>query len=445
MNQEGTKLVALIDDDKNVRAATAQTLELAGFDVVEFASAKTALRYLTGDFEGVVVSDIRMPQIDGREFFRRAVTIDAEIPVIFITGHGDIDQAVDAMRDGAHDFLPKPFPPDRLVASVMRAQQARALALENRSLRRAMAESKGADVLVGESQSMRDLREKVRQAARADIDVLIEGEAGSGKGLIAHALHASGPRRNKPFIAVNCGAMSETTIEAELHGVEAGSVQGAYRRRQGRLEAAEDGAILFDDIDRATPSVQHFLAPVIARKEVKPIGADAARPVDFRVIATSTADLGARAQDGSFRQDLFFRIGVVRLEVPALRDRREDIPALFAGFLKEAERQYQRAAPPLSDAARRTLLEHDWPGNVRELRNFAERSVLGFDADRRDKSAAAGTLPQRVERFEESVIRDALRAARGDVRAAIQILGIPRKTFYDKLVRHAIDIDAYRE
>ncbi|MEQ8935670.1 MAG: sigma-54 dependent transcriptional regulator, partial [Amphiplicatus sp.] len=396
-------------------------------------------------FEGVIVSDIRMPQIDGREFFRRALTIDAEIPVIFITGHGDIDQAVDAMRDGAHDFLPKPFAPDRLVASVARAQKARTLALEDRTLRQAMSASNGATALIGDSASMRDLREKVRQAAGADIDVLIEGETGSGKGLIAHAMHASGPRRNKPLIAVNCGAMSEATIETELHGVEAGSFQGAYRRRQGRIEAAEDGALLLDDIDLATPAIQHFLAPVIARKEVKPIGADAARPVDFRVIATSTADLGARAQEGSFRQDLFFRIGVVRLQVPALRDRREDIPALFAGFLKLAEKQYQRQAPPLSDAARRMLLEHDWPGNVRELRNFVERNVLGFDAERRENSIAAGTLPERVERFEESVIRDALRAARGDVRSAIQLLGIPRKTFYDKLVRHAIDIAAYRE
>jgi two-component system C4-dicarboxylate transport response regulator DctD len=445
MKPEKGNLVLLIDDDADVREATAQALELAGFDVVQFASARVALRYVSPAFDGVIVCDIRMPEMDGHTFFRRLQKIDPEIALLFITGHGDIHEAVAAIREGAFDFLAKPFQPERLAASVGRAMAARQLTLENRALRDTMAACDGGETLLGDSPQMQDLRERLRQAAGADVDVLIEGETGSGKGLIAHALHSSSARCRKPFVAVNCAALSDANVEIELFGAEAGVLQGAYRRRQGRAAAADGGTLLLDDVDLASPVVQHHLAQLVAAREFRPAGGEQAVRIDVRVVSTSRSDLQALVQQGQFRADLFYRLSVVTLRAPPLRARRQDVALLFASLLRRAELQFGRTAPPLSDAVRQKLLEHRWPGNMRELGNFAERVVLGLETEAPAGAGAhLGALPERVERFEASVLRETLAQMQGDVRSAIQVLGIPRKTFYDKLIRHAINLDQYR-
>lgn len=445
MKPDRANLVVLIDDDADVREATAQTLELAGYEVLHFASARVAFRYISANFEGVIVCDIRMPEMDGNEFFRRLHKLDPEIALIFITGHGDIHEAVAAIREGAFDFLAKPFLPERLVASVERAMGARQLALENRALRESMTAKDGAATLLGESRPMADLRDRLRHVASADVDVLIEGETGSGKGLIAHALHSLSARSRKPLVAVNCAALSDASVEIELFGAEAGVFQGAYRRRQGQAEMADGGTLLLDDVDLASPVVQHHLVQLVASREFRPVGAERSKRIDVRFLSTSKSDLQALVQSGAFRADLYYRLSVVSLRSPPLRERRDDIPMLFASLLRQAEQQFARTAPPLSDQVRQKLLEHAWPGNVRELGNFAERVVLGLESDPRSgEPAAIATLPERVERFEASVLRETLSLTKGDVRSAIQMLGIPRKTFYDKLIRHAINLDQYR-
>jgi two-component system C4-dicarboxylate transport response regulator DctD len=300
-------------------------------------------------------------------------------------------------------------------------------------------------LLIGETPAIAALRATVRQIADADVDVLIEGETGVGKELLARALHMQGARRGRPFVAVSCGAVPEAMMETELFGHEAGAVAGALRRRVGRVESAEGGTLFLDDIDAASPAFQTKLLRVIEEREITPVGASEPRHIQFRAVASAKVDLAGLVEQAAFRRDLFYRLNVVRIRVPPLRERRADIPLLFAHFIAEASRKFRRPTPDMSDAVRRRLLEHDWPGNVRELQHFAERVALGLD----DSKATIGetstlSLPQRVEQFEENVIRDALSMSGGDVRITLEQLKIPRKTLYDKLKRHGISIDRFR-
>jgi two-component system, NtrC family, C4-dicarboxylate transport response regulator DctD len=442
---EDIKLVAFVDDDADLRAAHGQSLTLAGFEVLPLASAEAALARIDAGFPGVVVSDIRMPGMDGRQLFHRLRALDPDLPVIFITGHGDVAQAVEALQDGAYDFVAKPFAPDRLVASVRRALEKRRLVLDNRRLLAAAGRIESDLTLIGDTPVMERLRATLRHIAEADVDVLVEGETGVGKELVARALHRWSRRRPHPFVAVSCAALPETMIESELFGHETGAFSGAVRRRVGRIESADRGALLLDEIDSMTPAIQGRLLRVLEERLINPLGASEPRAVDIRVIAASSVDLGELAERGLFRPDLFYRLNVVRIRVPPLRERRADIPLLFGHFQAQAAARFRREPPPLSDAVRRHLIEHDWPGNVRELRHFAERLVLGLG----ESAAAPGprdarSLAERVEAFEARIMEDALRAHGGDVRATIAELGLPRKTFYDKIKRRGIDINRYR-
>jgi len=438
-------VVAFIDDDPDVRAANTQTLELAGFDVRVFADAQAALVEIDEHFHGVVISDIRMPGTDGRTLFQELKRRDADLPVILITGHGDIQQAVELLRAGAYDFIAKPFAAERLVSSVHRALEQRALVLENRRLREAARRADDELPLIGDSPVMAALRASLRQLADADVDVLIEGETGVGKEVAARALHAWSKRRNRVFAVLNCAALPESLLEHELFGHEAAAFAGAGRRRIGRIEAADGGTLFMDDIDSMPLSLQTRLVRVLEDRAVIPLGANTPRPVDFRVVAAAKVDLGEMAARDAFRKDLYFRLNVVRLRIPPLRERRADIVPLFGHFLATAAERFRRTPPTLTQGIKSRLFEHDWPGNVRELRNFADRVVLRMaDADA-DEPETPESLPQRMERYEASLIRDALRATDGDVRATLDKLAIPRKTFYDKIARHGIDLDSFRK
>ena len=442
---EDIDLVAFVDDDPDLRAAHGQSLELAGFKVLPFPGAEAALARLDADFQGVVVSDIRMPGMDGRQLFQRLKAIDPDLPVILITGHGDIAQAVEALQDGAYDFVAKPFPADRLVASVRRALEKRRLVLDNRRLVAGAQQVDADQGLIGDTPVMRQLRANIRHVAEADVDVLVEGETGAGKELVVQALHRWSRRRPHPFVAVSCAALPEASIEDELFGHEAGAFSGALRRRVGRIESADRGTLFLDEIDSLAPAAQGRLLRVIEERLVHPLGASEARAVDIRIVAASSADLGGLTERGAFRADLFYRLNVLRLRVPPLRERRADIPLLFGHFQAQAAARFRREPPPLTDAVRQRLLESDWPGNVRELRHFAERLVLGLE----EPAAPAPSethqgLAERLEAFETRVLEDALREHHGDVRATIAALSLPRKTFYDKIKRRGIDIDRYR-
>lgn len=434
--------VAFVDDDAALRDANAQTLELAGLDPLPLVSAAEALARVDAGFEGVVVSDVRMAGMDGLALFRRLRELDADLPVILITGHGDIPMAVSAMREGVYDFIPKPYAPEALVASVHRALEKRRLVLENRRLRAAAtASTEDNGLLLGETPAMQRLRRTLRHIADADVDVLVVGETGSGKEVVSSALHRWSRRASRPLVALNCGALPETVIESELFGHEPGAFTGAQKKRVGRIEHASGGTLFLDEIESMPPSLQVKLLRVLETREVAPLGTNEVRALDLRVVAASKIDLAEAAARGEFREDLFYRLNVVTVRIPPLRERRGDIPLLFAHFLQRAATRFRRPAPQMTAAVERHLLSHDWPGNVRELSHFAERFALGLEAvdEPAPSENSAGTLPERVERFEAMLIRQALEDNGGDVRATLAALGIPRKTFYDKLARHGID------
>lgn len=441
--------VYLVDDDNHLRKAMKQTLELAGFAVTALPSATEALQTLDSSFEGIVVSDIRMPGIDGLAFYRRIAAFDADLPVILVTGHGDIPMAVQALQDGVYDFIPKPFATDRLVQSARRALEKRRLVMENRALKQA-AETAGDSLpLIGQTPVMERLRQTIRHIADTDVDVLVAGETGSGKEVVATLLHNWSRRRSGNFVALNCGALPETVIESELFGHEPGAFTGALKKRVGRIEHASGGTLFLDEIEAMPPATQVKMLRVLEAREIMPLGTNQIRPVDIRVVAAAKIDLGDPAQRGDFRDDLYFRLNVVTLSIPPLRERRDDIPLLFSHFLTRAAERFKREAPMVSSAVQQHLITHNWPGNVRELSHFAERVVLGVEGPLGQPVAAAEqsgfTLPERLEHYEAEILKDVLRAQRGDVKATIEALGIPRKTFYDKLQRHGINRADYAE
>ena len=440
--------VLLVDDDAQLRKAMTQTLDLAGFLVTPLASAADVLQKITPDFAGIVISDIRMPGIDGLQLFERLRAMDPDLPVILVTGHGDIPMAVRAIQEGAYDFIAKPFPADRLVQSALRAMEKRRLIIENRTLRLAAEKAEGDAPLIGQTPAMERLRHTIRHIANTDVDVLVAGETGSGKEVVATLLHRWSRRASGHFVALNCGALPESVIEAELFGHEAGAFTGAQKKRVGRIEYASGGTLFLDEIESMPLSAQVKMLRVLEKREVSPLGVNEVRPVDLRVVAAAKIDLGNPAERGDFREDLFFRLNVVTLSIPPLRERREDVPLLYAHFAARAAARFNREMPAITPTVVRHLAEHSWPGNVRELGHFAERVVLGLEDGAPAGSpslarAASGTLPERIDRYEAEIIRETLTEQKGDVAGTVEALGIARKTFYDKLQRHGINRTDY--
>ncbi|HET9510066.1 MAG TPA: sigma-54 dependent transcriptional regulator [Sphingomonas sp.] len=435
--------VIFVEDDDALRVATTQALELAGYGVVAFTEARSALAAIPADFGGAIVSDIRMPGMDGLDFLAAVRAADPDLSMILITGHGDVAMAVSALHSGAFDFLTKPFAVDHLTASIDRAIERRALIIENRRLRAEAEAAQAGSPLIGDSAAIVRLRATIAQLAAADIDVLIEGETGTGKELVASLLHRQGARRGKPFVAVDCGALTEGLAEVELFGHAADSVPYTRLSREGQIIAANGGTLLLDEIDSMPLSLQARLLRVIEEREVQPIGETRPVVVDLRIIATTKTDLAAAVAAGTFRADLFYRLDTVRVRVPPLRERDADTFRLFAAFIEEAKAELGRPDFALTDAVSRRLREHDWPGNVRELRNFAIEAILGLGPDPQ-RIVDGADLPTRVAAYEADLIESALRRHEGRVTAALGELAIPRKTFYDKVARHGIDLNAFR-
>ena len=443
--------VIFIDDDQHIRLANTQTLDLAGFEVTGLERAERGLPLLSWDWPGVVVCDIRMPGMDGLTFLQKVRDIDPDLPVILITGHGDITMAIQSIRDGAYDFIEKPFAAERLIETVKRAVDKRKLTLENRSLRQELeAQYVPGPRIIGNTPAIIRLRAMIAQIADTDADILIRGETGTGKELVARSLHEHSRRHNKNFVAVNCGSVPQNLIESELFGHEAGAFTGATSRRIGRIEHADGGTLFLDEIESMPASAQVHLLRVLQERSLERLGSNKMISLDLRVVAATKIDL-KEAPD--FRDDLYYRLNVVSIDIPPLRERLEDIPLLFEHFLLIADTRYQRETPPLNADNIRLLMTHSWPGNVRELRNVAERYVLlgeslGYDLqmlihDDYDSQSAI-TLPQQVECFEKSIIEQELIQQKGSLKKTMEALGIPRKTLYDKMQKYGLDKSNYK-
>jgi len=438
---DGAASALLIEDEQAVRRATAQALELGGFAVTDCASAEQALPLITRDFAGVIVTDVRLPGLSGLEVLARVVAIDSDLPVIVVTGHGDVGMAVEAMRAGAYDFVEKPFSSDTLLEIALRAQEKRNLVLENRRLREAWAHDPELPPLVGQSPAIERVRTLIRSLGPADVDVLINGQTGTGKEVVARQLHAASGRKG-PFVALNCGALPETVFESEIFGHEPGAFTGAQKRRIGKLEYANGGTLFLDEIESMPLALQVKLLRVLQERRLERLGGNESVAIDCRVVAASKADLLKLAADGQFREDLYYRIGVVAIDLPALNQRREDVALLLAHFCQAAAVRYRRELPAWSVAQMQQWQQRDWPGNVRELRNFADRWVLGVEQMASGTALPAtpslSSLPEQVEQFEAGLIAAALKQSEGSVATAADRLGIPKKTLYDKIRKHQL-------
>lgn len=431
--------ILLVDDEPEVRAATAQALELAGFQVQTFAVAERALEMTGHGFPGIVLTDIRMPGMDGLSLMTRIHDIDRDIPVILLTGHGDVQLAVRAMRQGAHDFIEKPFDVGQLSEIVARAADYRRLVLENRVLKAVAGQSDDLEQrLIGRATAMIDLRRRIRTIGPSETDVLIEGETGSGKEVVARALHDLSPRANRPFVAIDCAALPASLIESELFGHEAGAFPGALRPRYGKFEHARGGTVLLDDIASMPHDLQGKLVRVIESRMVTRLGSNEPVPLDLRFIATARVPLEAEVQAGRFRADLLYRLNVVTLQVPPLSARREDVPLLFLRLLAEAARRHRTDPPEVPPAVIDRLAARAWPGNVRELRNAADRFALGL-GEGLVPEEPPGRLAERVADFERREIEAALSAHRGNLKQVYESLGLSRKTLWEKMQKHGLD------
>ncbi len=441
--------VLLVEDDADVLAGATQALRLAGLEVRGFMSAAPALALIHADFPGILVTDVRLPGMDGLELLRRAIAVDPRLPVVLVTGHGDVSMAVEAMRGGAYDFIQKPFASDRLVDAAQRALERRSLMLEVDTLRRRLSDRQGVEaLLLGQSPAMVAVRATILHVADTGADVLIRGETGTGKEMVARCLHQYSNRRDRNFVALNCGGMPEALFESEVFGHESGAFTGAIRTRVGQFEYSDGGTLFLDEIESMPVALQVKLLRVIQERSVQRLGANRPIPIDLRVVAATKEDLVELSRKQRFREDLYYRLNVVTIDLPPLRERREDIPMLFEHFVLQAAARYGRDAPIATQGQMLRLMAHAWPGNVRELRNIADRFVLRVQGGVIDLTAKPSeqepSLAEQLESFERSLIAETMRLTGGDVGAASEALKLPKKTLYDRLRRLGLPIESFR-
>ncbi len=449
MKMTGT--VFLIDDEESMLLSVSQWLTLADHRVECFGDARSALKRLEPDFDGIVVSDIRMPGMDGMALLEAVLQLDRELPVVLITGHGDIPMAVSAMRAGAYDFLEKPFAPEILLETIRRADEKRHLILENRRLRRQLEKNSDIDnKLLGNSAVIQVLRREIGDFGPTDASVFLVGETGCGKEVVARCLHEASERRGGPFVAINCGAIPEALFESELFGHEAGTFTGAQARRIGKFEHAEGGTLFLDEVTSMPLNLQVKVLRVLQEREIERLGGNTSIPINIRVISATNGDPRRGCAEGLFREDLYYRLNVASIDIPPLRKRGSDILLLFEYFALRAAERYKREAPSLTSEAITTLMAHPWPGNVRELKNTAERYVLSSlpaqdritnilrPTETAISQPRGSSLADRTEVFERCVVEQSLRRHNGNIQAVMDELDLPRRTLNLKMQNHGL-------
>ncbi len=447
--------VLLVDDDESLRRVVGYQLGEEGFAVTAVASAEEALDALRGKRFRLVVTDVLMPGMSGLDLLDRVRVLRPDAIVVVITAHGDVAMAVRAMKLGAFDFLEKPFARERLLVAARRALEFSELRDENRRLR-AMVEEHGTfENIVGSSSALRAVLADLARAAGTDATVLILGETGTGKELAARAIHRNSKRREGPFVVVNCGAIPDTLVESELFGHRRGAFTGASEDRKGKFEIAAGGTLFLDEVAELPLLLQPRLLRVLQEGEIDKIGAPEPIRIDVRVVAATQRDLAARVREGTFREDLWYRLNVVPLTMPPLRERREDLPLLVEHFLLKHTRRHERPIPRLSPAVLDRMERYDWPGNVRELENLIERLVVLTSADMVTEADLPESLRQDLPRFggarvdlpadgivleqlERGLIEEALRRSRGNQTAAARFLGVSRSTLIYRMQKFGL-------
>ena len=434
--------IAIVDDEPDMRESISQWLVLSGFETETYPSAEEALKVIGPDWPGIVVSDIRMSGMDGIAFLKRLMGLDSGLPVILITGHGDVPMAVEAMRLGAMDFMEKPFNPDKMTSLAKKATQMRRMTLDNRALRRDLSEGQQVmSKLIGSSPVMERLREDILDLGQADGHVLIDGETGTGKTLVAHALHAVGPRASKKFVPVSCAAYNDDALSARLFGPVEDGIPA--------VEEARGGTLCLEDIEALSEPLQARLLAFIS---------DQGTPAETRIIAISNARGEGRRAEDSLRPDLFYRLSALKITLPPLRARGEDILSLFTRMTEQFSEEYGCEPPQVSAQEAAQLLQAPWPGNIRQLINVAERAVLQnrrgsgsiaslLMADGEDNQQATTTegkpLKEYVESFEKMLIDNTMRRHKGSIASVMEELCLPRRTLNEKMAKYGLQRGDY--
>ncbi|MDR2151149.1 MAG: sigma-54 dependent transcriptional regulator [Spirochaetaceae bacterium] len=436
----------IVDDEKNIRTGLAAALELDGHEVVTAGTGDEGLkRFQKGDID-LVITDLRMPGLAGEDLLKHISAETPGIPVIILTGHGTVENAVAAMRNGAYDFLTKPVNLDRLSLLVRRALKARELEIRHRRMEEDIAVSRQLKTVIGTSAPMRRVYDTISRVAPSRASVLISGESGTGKELVADALHELSPRKEKPCIKVHCAALAANLLESELFGHEKGAFTGAQTLKRGRFELANEGTLFLDEIGEIDQNIQVKLLRVLQEKKFERVGGTATIEIDVRIVAATNRDLKAEIEKGTFREDLYFRLNVVNIVVPPLRERKDDIPLLIASFLKEFASENNKPVENIDEKARAALYAYDWPGNVRELRNCIESAVVMakgtvITPDDLPPTIHSSTedgwiripLGTSLEDSEKIIIRDTLSFCNGNKSRTAALLAIGRKTLHRKL------------
>ncbi len=438
--------ILTIDDEENIRNGLADNFELEGYDVKQAASGEEGLKLIAEGGIDLVITDLRMDGISGSEVVKKVTSEHPGIPIIVLTGHGSIDDATAALKAGAFDFLTKPLDLDHLNKIVKNALQGKILAEENRQLQAKLLKSQNGDEMVGKSDSLNRVRQMISKAAPARASVLITGESGVGKELVARAVHEQSDRAKGPFIVVHCAALSETLIESELFGFEKGAFTGAENLHKGRFELADGGTIFLDEIGEVNLATQVKLLRVLQEHKFERVGGEKSIEVDVRVVAATNRNLEEEVKAGKFREDLFYRLNVVRIEMPALRERMDDIPLLMHAFLREFNIENKKNIKGFDKAAKAAMIKYNWPGNIRELKNAVESAVVMCTGDeikmedlpralRNQDEEKVITIPIGItmDEAEKIIIQENLAANKGNKSRTADILGIGRKTLHRKL------------
>jgi DNA-binding NtrC family response regulator len=437
--------ILIVDDELVVRDSLQQWFDSEGYEAGAVASGREALTAVQQKQWDLALIDIKMPGMDGMELQRKLREVDSELTVIIMTGYASVETAVEALKRGAYDYITKPIDPDELVHLVANALGHKRYRRELEGLRENLQEVYPETRLIGNSPGIRRVLELIEMVAPTDTTVLIFGESGTGKELVARAIHAASPRRHMPMVVIHCGALTETLLESELFGHERGAFTGAHCRKKGKFEVADGGTVFLDEISDISLKTQTDLLRVLQEKEIQRVGGTQSIKVDFRCVAATNKNLEDLVKAGAFRPDLYYRLKVFAIDLPPLRDRREDVPLLADHFVKKLATTMNKPVPTLSPQAVDLLLAYDWPGNVRELENAIERAlVIGrepeiqpadFPFQLQPSSQAGGHTLEEVERVH---IERVLRETEGNLSRAARILDIDRTTLYNKLRRYGL-------